>query len=104
MQRYFSYKKIDDYLYLDKDDLYHINTVMRMKNHDQVEIVYDGFVYICEIIDDNFKIVKKLDKIKKNKPYITIIITYLKEQKIDLILQKGTEIYQLLKILVISRN
>ena len=92
MQRYFSYKKIDDYLYLDKDDLYHINTVMRMKKHDQVEIVYDGFVYICEIIDDNFKIVKKLDKIKKNKPYITIIIPYLKEQKIDLILQKGTEI------------
>lgn len=91
MQRYFSYKKIDDYLYLDKDDLYHINTVMRMKNNDQVEIVYDGFVYICEIIDQKFKIVNRLDKIKKNKPYFTIIIPYLKEQKIDLILQKGTE-------------
>ena len=91
MQRYFSYKKIDDYLYLDKDDLYHINTVMRMKDHDQIEVVYDGFVYICEIIDQRFKIVNKLDKINKKKPYVTIIIPYLKEQKIDLILQKGTE-------------
>ena len=91
MQRYFSYKKIDDFLYLNNDDLYHINTVMRMKNNDKVEIVYDKILYICELIDQRFKIVNKIDECKKNKPYITIIIPYLKEQKIDLILQKGTE-------------
>lgn len=95
MQRYFSSKKIDNYLYLNDNDLYHIRTVMRMKNGDNVEIVYDNVLHIVEIEDIEKDIKFKINEIKKtetnNIPYVALIIPYLQEAKMDLILQKGTE-------------
>lgn len=95
MQRYFSLKKDQDYFYLSNDDIYHIKTVMRMKENDLVEIVHDGCVYISKIedLDHNikFKIVKKEETKLLNRPYIALIIPILKESKLDLIFQKGTE-------------
>lgn len=95
MQRYFSTKKEDDYFYLEENDLYHIKTVMRMQKQDLVEIVYNNSVYICslEYCDKiiKFKIIKRVENSTNNLPYVTLIIPYLKENKIDLILQKGTE-------------
>lgn len=95
MQRYFGIKKEGDYLFLNKDDLYHIKTVMRMNSKDLVEIVYDNKVNISQIEENNndikFKIIKIVENISLNKPYIALIIPILKETKMDLILQKGTE-------------
>lgn len=95
MQRYFSYKKIDDYLYLEQDDIYHIKTVMRMQEKDLVEIVYDNKVYICSLLFKNNDILFQINKIKEtsdnNRPYVSLIVPFLKETKMDLILQKGTE-------------
>ena len=92
MQRYFSEKKENNYLSLGDNDLYHIRKVMRMNDGDIIEVVFKHELYLCELETDKAKIVKKQDMLKCNKPYITLIIPLLKEQKMDLILQKSTEL------------
>lgn len=96
MQRYFSNRLNDNKFDLSADDLYHITRVMRMKTGDCVEIVYNGEVYICEleIINNNINIFTKFKESKKEEDYIekVLIIPLLKENKIDLILQKATEL------------
>ena len=52
MQRYFSNLKQDNYLILTKEDLYHIKTVMRMKQGDNIEVVYDHKLHICQLDND----------------------------------------------------
>ncbi len=96
MQRYFSSKRIGNELVLNDDDLYHIRTVMRMKDKDNIIVVYDKIAYLCCIdnVKENIKICieKELEKIDYNTPNVTLIIPILKEQKMDLILQKATEL------------
>lgn len=96
MQRYFSNKLNDNKFELNADDLYHINRVMRMKTGDNVEVVFNGAVYICnlEVVNSNINVFIK-EKLELQKEEIiekVLIIPLLKEQKMDLILQKGTEL------------
>ena len=94
MQRYFA-KEFNDKLMLEDNDIHHIKNVMRMKIGDTIEVVYDNKVYICKInniepLDLSIdKII--LDENKLNFD-ITIAIALVKEQKMDLILQKLTEL------------
>lgn len=95
MQRYFAKEKINDEFILQDDDLYHIKTVMRMKNGGQVEVVYKNNVYLCNLnIDSSIHIIVDsiLEKRENNEPEVILVLPFLKEQKIDLILQKGTEL------------
>ena len=96
MQRYFSKEKIDNCFILNDDDIYHIRTVMRMKDNDNITVVYDKKAYLCciESVKENIKIriEKELEKVDYKTPNITLIIPLLKEQKMDLILQKSTEL------------
>lgn len=95
MQRYFAKEIIDNNIILSDDDIHHIKNVMRMNVNDKIEVVNDGKVYLCAI--DNLKefklsIEEVITSEKENTPYIRLIIPNLKEQKMDLILQKSTEI------------
>ena len=96
MQRYFAKEKVDNQFNLLNDDLYHIKTVMRMKSGDKVEVVYENNVYLCEvqILKDEVSIIEleQLQTTSNLEPKITLILPFLKEQKMDLILQKGTEL------------
>ena len=92
MQRYFSKKEENGYLYLNDNDLYHIKKVMRMNDNDKIEVVYNSELYLCELEDDKGKIIKKEEANIIKKPNITLVIPLLKEQKMDLILQKATEL------------
>lgn len=96
MQRYFSDKLENNKFELKQDDLYHITRVMRMKSGDTIEVVYNSEVYICnlDIINNqvNVSIINKeenrlIDSLEK-----VLIIPLLKENKMDLILQKSTEL------------
>lgn len=96
MQRYFSNKLENNKFELNKDDLYHITRVMRMKTGDNIEVVYNSGVYICdlEIINNEVSAIikskeenKEIDNIEK-----VLIIPLLKENKMDLIFQKATEL------------
>ena len=90
MQRYFA---IDKDLNLLESDYHHIKNVMRMKDGSIIEIVYDDIVYKCKVFPNERKInivTKERKEIKHSN--VTICFPLLKEQKIDYILQKATEI------------
>ena len=95
MQRYFAIDKIDNKIILSNDDNHHIKRVMRMNNNDYIETVFDGILYKSVIKDINNPDIEIVEEIKQEDdkyPYIRLIIPALKEQKLDLIFQKGTEI------------
>ncbi|MEG0026206.1 MAG: RsmE family RNA methyltransferase [Bacilli bacterium] len=93
MQRYFAVKKNGDYFCLSDDDFYHIKIVMRMKDIDLIEVVFDKQLYICKFVD-NFNVLPI--SLVTNDTYIkrdvTIIVPLLKDTKMALILQKCTEL------------
>lgn len=96
MQRYFAKSKDEDIFELLDSDIYHIKTVMRMQDDMKIEVVFDNKLFICRL--ENVKqnlIVRKIEQIEneeKTLPQVNLIIPLLKEQKMDLILQKATEL------------
>jgi len=94
MQRYFVDNK--DFK-LNPNDIHHIKTVMRMNVGDLIEVVCEEKLHICEITElskDNIEISVidiKEDNNELSK-HITIAFSITKEDKIDLILQKCTEL------------
>lgn len=93
MQRYFAKEKINNYFLLNDDDLYHIKTVMRMNTNDKIEVVYEEKLYIClvDLQTMHFEIIKTEESNQANQN-ITLILPLLKEQKMDFVLQKATEL------------
>ena len=94
MQRYFVDNKNFE---LNKNDIHHIRTVMRMNIGDLIEVVYDEKLHICEITGitkDNVlvKIIEEKEDNNELSKHITIAFSITKEDKIDLILQKCTEL------------
>lgn len=92
MQRYFIKNK--DML-LEESDIRHIKKVMRMNINDKIEVVYNNKLHICEITSlepFNIKVIEKLDEDKKTKIELTVAVALVKEQKMNLILQKLTEL------------
>ena len=92
MQRYFIKNK--DML-LEETDIRHIKKVMRMNINDKIEVVYNNKLHICEITSlepFNIKVIEELDEDKKTKIELTVAVALVKEQKMDLILQKLTEL------------
>ena len=96
MQRYFSHELKDNIFKLNNDDLYHITRVMRMKENDLIEVVYEKEVYLCSLEfrgnDVNIKVKEKIEELSEDNHEIVLIIPLLKEAKMDLILQKATEL------------
>ena len=96
MQRYFAHEKNGNLFILGNDDLYHIRTVMRMKDNDKIYVVYDKTTYICCLEnvkkDIQIKIEKVVESDEKKEVEVTLFLPLLKEQKMDLVLQKATEL------------
>lgn len=94
MQRYMLDNKG---LELDIDDKRHIINVMRMNIGECFQIVYNKKVYTCEITeiskkDVKYKIINE-EVFEREKDYKVIIATsIIKEQKMDYLLQKATEL------------
>lgn len=96
MQRYFTNNKTSNNFILSSDDTYHITKVMRMLINDKVEVIYNQELYICKIIEIEpevkVEILEKKDELNELSHYITIVQSLVKEQKMDYILQKTTEL------------
>lgn len=96
MQRYFSDKLKDNKFDLREDDMYHITRVMRMTSGDKIEVVCNENVYLCCLENVNNKLEVKVisfsEKEEKEIREKVLIIPLLKEAKMDLILQKATEL------------
>lgn len=96
MQRYFAKEKRINTFILNNDDIYHIKTVMRMKDGDSIYVVYDEKTYICclESVNNDIKICIEKECIKEEEwlPKVCLYVPVLQEQKMDYILQKATEL------------
>ena len=95
MQRYFALGKNLNKFILSDGDLHHISNVMRMKSGDFIEVVFDRVLYKCKVnFDKSIDIVFDSVISDKDNEFIEIILVVpvLKEQKMDLILQKSTEL------------
>lgn len=96
MQRYFVKEKDNNNLILSKEDSYHIIKVMRMNVDDKIELVYDNKLYIGNIIElgDSVKaqIVEEVEECNELSYSVVIAQSLVKEQKMDYILQKTTEL------------
>lgn len=92
MQRYFALNKEKNKFILRNDDYYHIKTVMRMQNGSKIEVVYENKPYLCEL-NDKYEplILEEIAETKLNCE-VNLILPLLKEQKMDLVLQKSTEL------------
>ncbi len=96
MQRYFAKQKMENQFLLQEDDLYHMKTVMRMNEQDKIQVVYENKVYLCHLknVKTNMQveIETELKVTEDCIPKVTLLIPLLKEQKMDFILQKATEL------------
>lgn len=95
MQRYFSNLNSDNEYLLSNDDSYHIKKVMRMNIGDKIEIVDNKKLFICEIKSFDpviASIVKSIDENNENDKKIILVQSLVNETKMDLVLQKGTEL------------
>lgn len=93
MQRYFADKMNNNKFELSDNDMRHIKKVMRMQENDEIIVVFDNTSYLC-YLDKNFEINLKEQMNTKDEiiPYTCIIVPILKEQKLDYIFQKATEL------------
>jgi len=96
MQRYF-YENIDKELLLNKEDSYHIIKVMRKELGDKIEIVSDKKVYITKIINIvsdlvTVEVIEEKETNNELKCEVVVAQALVKEQKMDYILQKATEL------------
>lgn len=94
MQRYFVKGNIENIIF-ENDDVFHMRKVMRLKENDQVEVVLDGAVYLAQIkaIDPfEVEVIEKVDENRELSNDITLLYCLPKGDKLDLVIQKATEI------------
>ena len=94
MQRYFG-KIIGRQVLLEDDDIFHLTRVMRAKVGEKIEVVNEGVVYLAQI--NRFKpleidVVRRLKENNELPNNIILIAALLKGEKMDLVLQKATEL------------
>lgn len=94
MQRYFAKDFIDDKPVLYDSDIKHITKVMRLVSGDYFEVVYDKMVYHCKIENTiSFSYIIERTSNEEDKTIgLTVAVGLVQEQKMDLILQKLTEL------------
>jgi 16S rRNA (uracil1498-N3)-methyltransferase len=99
MNRFFVDKEqiLDNRIKILGNDVKHIKDVLRLGMGDKVEIVCDGKIYTCKILDLKSNMINTiiLDNYKgKNEPPIHIALyqSIAKGNKMDFIIQKATEI------------
>ena len=94
MQRYFG-RIIDKQVILDESDQYHLVKVMRARQGDQIEVVCEGKLFLCSISSIKPLKIATVCQIKENnelKNDVVLIASLLKGDKLDLVLQKATEL------------
>ncbi len=106
-QRYFG-AIINNRVILNDDDINHILKVMRMKINEEIEVVYKEKVHLCKIISLkplDFEIVATREENHELMNNITLVMSLIKGEKLDLVLQKATELgVQEIVLLATSRT
>ncbi len=107
MQRYFTDIYKDNKFELSYDDIFHITKVMRMKKGERIEVIYKNELYITKITSLDpleVEIIEKKDTYNELDIKVTICQSLVKEAKMDLVLEKSTELGAYSFIPLITRN
>ena len=94
MQRYFIDKNYD-HIELNNEQLHHITKVMRMNINDKIEAVFNSKCYLLNITSlspFSFEIIETLTSNSELNVDITLLYCLPKGDKLDLVIQKATEI------------
>lgn len=97
MQRYFAENLKDETFFISPDDKHHILKVMRLKEGDEIICVYQGKSALCsiaEITDDvlSAEVVKWEEDSVELPIHVAIASGLPKGDKLELVIQKGTEL------------
>ncbi len=95
MQRYFVNEIRDNQVLVSKEQAHHILNVMRMHVGENITCVFQSHVFLAQITQTsplNIQIVKELDENHELKNDITLFYCLPKGDKIDLVMQKATEL------------
>ena len=92
MQEYFAKDKKDNKLFLKQDDLYHIKNVMRMKENDEIIVVYEDTSYICNLNKDLISCnIKEVFKENDSVDNLIIYVPMLPDEKMSFIFKYLTQ-------------
>ena len=94
MQRYFIDKNYD-HIEFNNEQLHHITKVMRMNINDKIEAVFNSKCYLLNISSlspFSFEIIETLTSNSELNVDITLLYCLPKGDKLDLVIQKATEI------------
>ena len=94
MQRYFA-DIVDRHAILKDEDVFHLQNVMRAKPGVEVEIVSGGVVYIGKVTKVRPLVVEIVEKTNEDHELnvdLVLVMSILKGEKLDLVIQKATEI------------
>ena len=95
MQRYFASIDKDYFVHLNQDDEHHVLHVMRMKKGDEIEVVDNQKLFLCRLDNVNPLIISVIHEIASDVEIsedVTLLFALTKGDKIDLVLQKATEL------------
>ena len=95
MQRYFASIDKDYFVHLTNDDEHHVLHVMRMKKGDEIEVVDNQKLFLCRLDQTNPLVISVIHEIASDVELnedVTLLFALAKGDKIDLVLQKATEL------------
>ena len=95
MQRYFANIDKQYFVHLSQEDEHHVLHVMRMKRGDEIEVVSDQKVFLCRLDETNPLTISVIHEIANDVEInedVTLLFALTKGDKIDLVLQKATEL------------
>lgn len=95
MQRYFAAINFFPQVELNDDDVHHLLHVMRMKKGDEIEVVANNKAYLCRLESVSplqTVVIHEIDNDIELKEEITLLFALTKGDKIDLVVQKATEL------------
>lgn len=96
MRQYFAKTKEDNKLYFNEEDVFHLSKVLRMKNDDFMDVVFENKKYNCLLkIEKDIVyavVIKEVEDSNELECKVTLIQGLLKGAKFDLVIQKAVEL------------
>ena len=95
MQQYFA-EKVNGKFRLKEKDQYHLETVMRVRDGDEILIIFEGEQYLCSYKkngkDYEITEIAKLDHNPELGKRITVYQALIRNENFDMVIQKATEL------------
>ncbi len=95
MQRYFATLVDSEHVKLEPEDEHHLLHVMRMRQGDEIEVVANGVLYLCNIGSTNPLTIYAVHEIEADVELnvdVTLLFALTKGDRTDLVVQKATEL------------